>query len=70
MLANIWTDVCVRSNVLLQHAGLLTADATLPTFVLSPAATSHVNVFLLRLKPKKGEQENQEIFEINIKKLV
>lgn len=56
MLANIWTDVCVRSNVLLQHAGLLTANATLPTFVLSPAATSHVNILFVRLKPKKGGQ--------------
>lgn len=52
VLANIWTDVCVRSDVLLQHAGLLTADATLSTFVLSPAPTSHVDVLFVRLKPK------------------
>lgn len=56
MLANIWTDIGVRSDVLLQHAGLFTADTTLSTFVLPPTPTSHVNVLLVRLKPKKEGQ--------------
>lgn len=56
MLANIWTDIGVRSDVLLQHAGLFTADTTLSTFVLAPTPTSHVNVLLVRLKPEKEGQ--------------
>lgn len=56
MLANIWTDVGVRSDVLLQHAGLLTADAALSTFVLPPTPTSHVNVLFVRFEPEKEGQ--------------
>lgn len=51
MLANIRTDVGVRSNVLLQHAWFLTANATFSTYVLAPAATSHVHILFIGLVP-------------------
>lgn len=51
VLANVWTDVGVCSDVLFQHAGLLTADTALSTDVLSPAATSHVNILFIGLVP-------------------
>lgn len=53
VLANIRTDVGVRSNVLLQHAWLFTANATFSTYVLAPAATSHVHVLFIGLVPGK-----------------
>lgn len=56
VFANIWTDVCVRSDVLFQHARLLAADATLSTFVLASAPTSHINVLFVGLKPKRKRQ--------------
>lgn len=51
VFANVWTDICVRSDVLFQHARLLTADATLSTYVLAPAATSHINILFVGLEP-------------------
>lgn len=51
MFANIWTDICVRSDVLFQHARLLAADATLSTYVLAPAAASHINILFVGLEP-------------------
>lgn len=57
VLADVWTDVGVRSNVLLQHAWFFTANATFSTYVLAPAATSHVHVLFVGLVPgKKGER--------------
>lgn len=56
MFANVWTDVGVRSDVLLQHAWLLTADATFPTYVLAPAPTSHINVLFIGLISVKGQE--------------
>ena len=57
VFANVRTDICMRSDVLFQHAGLLTADATLSTYVLSPAATSHINILFIGLKPEREEKE-------------
>lgn len=51
VFANIWTDIGVRSDVLFQHARFLTADATLSTYVLAPASTSHINILFIRLIP-------------------
>lgn len=60
MFANVRTDVGVRSDVLLKHAGLLTADATLSTYVLSSATTSHVNILFIRLIPEtQGDREDR-----------
>lgn len=53
MFANVWTDVCVRSDVLFQHAGLLTADTTLSTDVLPPATASYINILLVGLVPER-----------------
>lgn len=63
MLANIGTDVGVRSNVLLQHAWFLTANATFSTYVLAPAATSHVHILFIGLVPgKERERETKNAF--------
>lgn len=59
MLANIRTDVGVRSNVLLQHAWFLTANATFSTYVLAPAATSHVHILFIGLVPVERERERE-----------
>lgn len=62
VLASVWTDVCVRSNVLLEHAWLLTANATFSTYVLAPAATSHVHILFIGLVPAKergGEKQTE-----------
>lgn len=56
MFANVWTDIGVRFDVLFQHAWLLAADAALPAYVLSPAATSHVNILLIGLIPMRNRQ--------------
>lgn len=53
VLANVRTDVGVRSNVLLQHARFFTANATFSTYVLAPAATSHVHVLFIGFVPGK-----------------
>lgn len=58
VLANVWTDVGVRSNVLLQHAWLFTANATFSTYVLAPAATSHVHVLFIGLVPGKERERH------------
>lgn len=55
-LADVRPDVGVRADVLLQHAGLLAADATLLADVLPPAAAAHVHVVLVGLVPA-GERE-------------
>lgn len=60
MLANERTDICVRSDVLFQHAGLLTADAALSTYVLSPATSSHINILFIGLISKRQEKEMDE----------
>lgn len=60
MFANVRTDIGVRSDVLLQHARLLTADATLSTDILSPAATPHVNILFIALIPEtQGDGEDK-----------
>ncbi len=59
MFANVRTDVGVRSDVLFQHARLLTADATLSTYVLAPAATSHINILFIGLIPKTEREEKE-----------
>ena len=56
MFANVRTDIGVRSDVLLQHARLLTADATLSTYVLAPAATSHINILFIGLIPERERE--------------
>lgn len=58
VLANVWTDVGVRSNVLLQHAWFFTANATFSTYVLAPAATSHVHVLFIGLVPGKERERH------------
>lgn len=60
MFANVRTDIGVRSDVLFQHAWLLTADATLSTYVLAPAATSHINILLIGLIPKRQKDRDRE----------
>lgn len=60
MLANVRTDVGVRSNVLLQHARLLTANATLSTYVLAPAPTSHIHILFIGLVPEKKRGRETE----------
>lgn len=56
VLANVWTDVGVRSNVLLQHARFFTANATFSTNVLAPAATSHIHVLFVGLVPGQARE--------------
>lgn len=56
VLANVWTDVGVRSNVLFQHAWFFTANATFSTYVLAPAATSHVHILFIGLVPGKERE--------------
>lgn len=51
VLAHIGSNVGVSADVLLQHAGLLAANATLSTDVLPPAPPSHVHVLLIGLVP-------------------
>lgn len=46
----------MRFDVLFQHAWLLAADAALSAYVLSPAATSHVNILLVGLIPMRNRQ--------------
>lgn len=60
VLANVWTEIGVCSDVLFQHAGLLAADAALPTYVLSPAATSHVDVLFIRLIPERERERGTD----------
>lgn len=60
MLASVWTDISVRSNVLLQHAWLLTANATFSTYVLAPPATSHVHILFIGLVPAKERERERE----------
>lgn len=50
-LADVRPDVGVRSDVFLQHAGFLAADAALLADVLPPAATTNVNVVLIGFVP-------------------
>lgn len=46
-LADVGSDVGVRSDVFLQHAGLLAADATLFADVFPSSATADVDVVLV-----------------------
>ena len=57
MFANVRTDIGVRSDVLFQHTGFLAADATLATYVLPPAATSHVNILFIGLIPERWKRK-------------
>lgn len=60
VFADIWTDIGVCSDVLFQHAGLLTADATLSTYVLAPAPTPHIDiVFIGFITERKREREGE-----------
>lgn len=47
--ADVRSDICVSSDMFLQHAWLLTTNATLFTNILSPATAPHVHVVLIRL---------------------
>lgn len=47
MFTDVRADIGVRSDMLFQHAGLLAANATLSTYVLSPTAASHIDVLLI-----------------------
>lgn len=47
VFANVRTDIGVRSDVLFQHARLLAANATVSTYVLAPATTSHVDILFI-----------------------
>ena len=60
MFANVWTDIGVRSNVLFQHTWLLTADATLSTYVLAPAATSHINILFIGLITRRETERRKK----------
>ena len=46
----------MRADVLLQHAGLLAADAALLTDVLPPTAPAHVHIVLVGLVPGMGTE--------------
>lgn len=46
--AVVRTDVRVGADVLAQHAGLLTADPTFLTDVLSTPSSTHIHVFFIR----------------------
>ena len=50
----------MRADVLLQHAGLLAADATLLADVLPSAAAAHVHVVLVGLVPVSEGREGAE----------
>lgn len=50
-LADVGPDIGVRSDVFLQHAWLLTADATLFTDVLPPSSAAYVNIVFVGLVP-------------------
>lgn len=51
------------SDVFLQHAGFLTANAAFLTDVFSPTTTANINIVLIRLVP--GRKTSQESFNEN-----
>lgn len=53
----VGSKVSVCPQMLLQHAGLLTPDATQLTDVLAPASASDVLVVLITLEASFGEAE-------------
>lgn len=59
LFANIWTDIGVCSDVLFQHAGLLTADATLSTYVLAPSPTPHIDIVFIGFITERREREKE-----------
>lgn len=52
-LADIRPDVGVRSDVFLQHAWFLTADATLLADIFPSTSTTDINIVLIGLVPEK-----------------
>lgn len=58
-LADVGPHVGVRADVLLQHAGLLAADAALLADVFTSTAAAHVHVVLVGFVPGR-ERENQD----------
>lgn len=59
-LADVWPHISVCSDVLLQHAGFLTANATLLTDIFPSAATTNVNVVLIGFIP--AEQKRRQLY--------
>lgn len=58
-LAHVGSHIRVRSYVFLEHAWLLTTNATLFTYILSPTTAPHIHIFLIRLVPCKQQKKKK-----------
>lgn len=58
-LAHVGSHIRVRSYVFLEHAWLLTTNATLFTYILSPTTAPHIHIFLIGLVPDKDKTQQK-----------